>query len=197
MFKLYFAVAVIWSLCLFHVSGDDDGAPHTLINAVQTECEYQGLTIGTRLGDAFNSFDEESNEDRLHHDYMFNHDPHNAAFVKMIHSDRRRRHYSWGLQQSNAKGKSSIRSQNSNHGHSNFTHKPDISVVGHHRHQVNGDRIHHHPNASSSIFKDLGGKSIYLLGDSTLLPIYRALISPIHSMQFFYHFSIANSSAFC
>lgn len=155
------------------VRGGDDG-PFALIGPVQTECEYLGLTVGTKLADAFNSVEEDSDEDRLHHDFMFSQDPHTSAFIKMVHSDRRRRPYSWGLAHSKA---------HLGHGHSNHS-KAAVEAhgaSGSHGHHANGDRIHAHSNASSSIFHSVAGKSIYLLGDSTLMPIYRALVSPIHS----------------
>lgn len=172
-----FLCLVLWLVAFVSVQtvrGDGDG-PFAIIGPVETECEYVGLTVGTKLADVFNSVEEDSDEDRLHHDFFFNQDPHASAFIKMVHSDRRRRHYSWGL----AHGKAHLGHSHSNH--SRVAVEAHGAATGSHGHQANGDRIHAHGNASSSIFHSVAGKSIYLLGDSTLMPIYRALVSPIHS----------------
>lgn len=129
----------------------NDGDPYTMLSAINTECEFLGLTIGTRLCDSFNSYDEFSNQDRLHHDYMFNQDPHNAAFVRLLHSDRHRH----------------VRGEKRNV----TSHVPPNRV----------ERVHHHVNASASIFHAIANKWIYFLGDYSLAPLYRSLLGPLHA----------------
>lgn len=56
---------------LVGITNGNDGDPFTLINPVQTECEYQALMVGSRLSDSFNSYDEEVPfYQRFRHDYQ-------------------------------------------------------------------------------------------------------------------------------
>jgi hypothetical protein len=56
VFSVFFLLAVF--ACKVVIIDSSSGDPYGLITAVQTECEYQALTMGSRLGDAFNSYDE-------------------------------------------------------------------------------------------------------------------------------------------
>ncbi len=50
------------------------GDPYTLINRIQTDCELEALSFGTRLGDAYNSYDEGTEWDvRMHNDFVAEH----------------------------------------------------------------------------------------------------------------------------
>lgn len=61
-----------------------DGDPYGLINAVETECEYQGLTWGSRLADGYNSLDESVQpSDRLSME-IFQESP---SFLKLLHAE--------------------------------------------------------------------------------------------------------------
>ncbi|RYH25571.1 hypothetical protein EON65_15500 [archaeon] len=82
---------IFYFLCFtVHIlqSAAHDGSPYGLIDAVQTECEYQALTWGTRLTDAWNSYDESIPfKDRFGHDFYYQ----SASFSKMIHFEMVRR----------------------------------------------------------------------------------------------------------
>ena len=46
-------------------------APYGMIDEVLTDCEYEGLNIGSELADSFNSMDEATEFDvRVHSDYF-------------------------------------------------------------------------------------------------------------------------------
>jgi hypothetical protein len=52
----------------------DLGEGYSLISRVQTECELEALSYGTKLADSYNYFDEETEWDmRIHNDYMTEH----------------------------------------------------------------------------------------------------------------------------
>ena len=75
--------------CIFQPTFSDVGDPYGLINAVQTECEYQALTIGTRLSDAFNSGDEDVPfYRRFQNDYL----QRISSFHRIIMIEMERRH---------------------------------------------------------------------------------------------------------
>ena len=66
-FILIFVVGIKFGL-------SDLGAPYTLISKVQTECEREALSYGTKLGDSYNDFDELTEWDmRIHNDYITEH----------------------------------------------------------------------------------------------------------------------------
>lgn len=53
---------------------DGSGEPYTLINRVQTECELEALSYGTKLTDSYNYYDEDTEWDmRIHNDYITEH----------------------------------------------------------------------------------------------------------------------------
>jgi hypothetical protein len=56
VFLSFFVLAFL--SCKILITDGSSGDPYGLINEVQTECEYQALTMGSRLSDAFNSYDE-------------------------------------------------------------------------------------------------------------------------------------------
>jgi hypothetical protein len=48
----------------------ESGEPFTLISKVQTKCELLALEAGSKLADAFNNYDEDTEYDaRVHNDY--------------------------------------------------------------------------------------------------------------------------------
>eukprot|EP00981_Chlorochromonas_danica_P013520 scaffold6421_cov251-Ochromonas_danica.AAC.14 len=60
------------------------GELYSLLDALDTECEYQGLTWGSRLADAFNSYEESVPlTDRLSHEF-FHESP---TFLKLLHGE--------------------------------------------------------------------------------------------------------------
>lgn len=67
----------LWMVVLLsnHVKGDVSRTnPFQLINKVQTECEYESITVGTKIADAYNSLTEDRrNPDRLAHPYVKEH----------------------------------------------------------------------------------------------------------------------------
>ena len=69
---------LFWSLLLIfgpmqHITGDY-GDPYGLISKVKTECEYEALTIGSKLVDQFNIYDEGTEMNfRLQNDYLVEH----------------------------------------------------------------------------------------------------------------------------
>lgn len=74
--KLYFCLIYIFIifinniLLVYAAYGD----PYQRITKLQTDCEFHAMKTGTLIGDAFNSFDEDTEWDvRLHHDYITEH----------------------------------------------------------------------------------------------------------------------------
>ena len=50
------------------------GEPYGLISKLQTQCEVEGLSIGTALADNYNSMDEDTEWDqRIHSDFFAEH----------------------------------------------------------------------------------------------------------------------------
>lgn len=50
---------------------DGSGFTQAWISEVQSNCEFEALSIGSRLADRYNSFDEATEWDtRIHHDYL-------------------------------------------------------------------------------------------------------------------------------
>ncbi len=50
------------------------GKPFTLMDKVTTQCELEALSVGTRLADHYNSYDEDTEWDtRIHNDYLVEH----------------------------------------------------------------------------------------------------------------------------
>lgn len=51
-----------------------DGKAYSLISKVQTDCELEALSYGTKLADSYNNFDEQTEWDmRIHNDYLTEH----------------------------------------------------------------------------------------------------------------------------
>lgn len=47
---------------------------YTLMDKITTQCELEALSVGTRLADHYNAYDEETEWDtRIHHDYLVEH----------------------------------------------------------------------------------------------------------------------------
>jgi hypothetical protein len=47
---------------------------YTLLNKLNTECELEALSVGTRLADRYNMYDEQTEWDtRIHNDYLVQH----------------------------------------------------------------------------------------------------------------------------
>ncbi len=147
-------LSVFLLLQIFPCPGDP-GDAYGMINAVQTECEFEALTTGSRLADAYNSYDESvSSIDRTHHQY-YHRVPY---FSRMIHYEVDR-HYSMP----------------SNVHHAQHKHN--------HPHFKSEDKMHH--NSTSNIaFRPMMNKWIYFLGDGTLRPIVSTLLSPFHCKSF-------------
>jgi hypothetical protein len=87
-------LVLVYLLSLLSTALCEVDIPYTFINPVQTECEYMGLTIGTRPSDAFNNYDEFTDFNRLQHDYYYSHDQHNSLFLRLLHSDHS--HHAYG-----------------------------------------------------------------------------------------------------
>lgn len=50
------------------------GKPFTLMDKITTQCELEALSVGTRLADHYNSYDEDTEWDtRIHNDYLVEH----------------------------------------------------------------------------------------------------------------------------
>lgn len=50
------------------------GKPYSLMDKVTTQCELEALSVGTRLADHYNSYDEDTEWDtRIHNDYLVEH----------------------------------------------------------------------------------------------------------------------------
>ena len=57
----------------FYVQAVND-APYGMIDKVLTDCEYEGLNVGSELADEFNAMDEATEFDvRVHSDYCVEH----------------------------------------------------------------------------------------------------------------------------
>lgn len=100
----------IWLVCMAFIMpiySINMGDPFGLLNEIQTECEYQSLTIGSRLSDAFNSYDESVPFYR-----RFNHENHEKmnSFHRMIMLEMERRHLPHFQKDNNLKVKSSLQS---------------------------------------------------------------------------------------
>ena len=67
----FFVLYILFHLNLCH---GELGAPYTLINRMQTECEAQAVIIGSTLADNYNSYDEDTEWDiRLHNEFLVEH----------------------------------------------------------------------------------------------------------------------------
>ncbi len=72
-----FWLGLIGPLVLITIEADND-KQYGMINRVLTECEYDAMTIGSKLGDTFHSFDEKTAiAECLTSDYLFE----NLGFV--------------------------------------------------------------------------------------------------------------------
>jgi hypothetical protein len=72
---------VICFIALFSLIFAIDDKPYGLINKVQTECEYDAISKGSKLGDNYNSFDEKTEvQECLNSDYFSK----NLAFVNYL-----------------------------------------------------------------------------------------------------------------
>ena len=88
MLSLKRLLLVLYHFITISICAAHDGSPYGLIDAVQTECEYQALTWGSRLTDAWNSYDESvAFKDRFGHEFFAQ----SASFSKMIHFEMVRR----------------------------------------------------------------------------------------------------------
>lgn len=142
--------AVIVTVCL-----SDSDLPYTFIGPVTTECEFVALTIGSRLADAFNSYDEFYTGNRFQHEYFHASNIYSNGFMRLHHADLSRHH----LVEPFRKNKTS------HHDHST------TSRVSHKSHQ--------HSNSSS--LHALNDKWLYILGDETMTPVFRSLAFPLLS----------------
>jgi hypothetical protein len=63
---------LIFLLLLYTIkSSSENGDPYGLVTRTQTDCELQSLTQGSRLADAFSSFDEHTELiSRIQHDFI-------------------------------------------------------------------------------------------------------------------------------
>jgi len=105
---------IIILLSIVFVATADIGEPYGLINAVKTECEYQGLLLGTRLSDAFNSYDESvPYYRRLHHRTHLS----NAAFSKIIHIETLHHHLPHLSTSNNKENSRRLSAHGHGHGH--------------------------------------------------------------------------------
>lgn len=78
--------ALKWTKISF---GWTEGEPYGILSPMETECEYQGLTVGSRLADAYNSYEEDIDE--LHrYEHEFFHSAHlgSVAFLRLVHADQ-------------------------------------------------------------------------------------------------------------
>src|SRR5690242_4216106 len=66
-------IAVL-SLLICSVVQGSDGRPYSLISKIQSDCELEALSYGTKMADSYNNFDEETEWDmRIHNDYLTEH----------------------------------------------------------------------------------------------------------------------------
>ena len=66
-------LGLISTLVLIIIEADND-KQYGMINRVLTECEYDAMTVGSKLGDAFHSFDEKTAiSECLSSDYLSEH----------------------------------------------------------------------------------------------------------------------------
>jgi hypothetical protein len=151
MKMLFIEILSIFLALHFLPCPGDPGDAYSMINALQTECEFEGLTTGSRLADVYNSYDESVLPiDRTHH-HFYHRVPY---FSRMIHYEVDR-HYS----------------VLSNSAHSHHKHS--------HPHFKTEDKAHHNSTANVA-FRPLLNKWVYFLGDGTLKPIISTLLSPFH-----------------
>jgi hypothetical protein len=79
-----FSVFLLNILINLQLVSANSGDPFTLIDAVQTECEFEGLTWGSRLADAWNSQDETIDfKLRFSHEFLSQ----SPSFSKMMHHE--------------------------------------------------------------------------------------------------------------
>lgn len=61
-------------LVLLELTVASKGGAYSLLTKVQTDCELEALSYGTRLADSYNNFDEQTEWDmRIHNDYLTEH----------------------------------------------------------------------------------------------------------------------------
>ena len=69
-----------WVSLLLLIAAEND-KPYGLVNKIQTECEYDAMSVGSKLGDNYNSFDETTGLDKcLNNDYFIK----NLGFVDYL-----------------------------------------------------------------------------------------------------------------
>lgn len=79
---MYYHIYILSLLSVNWVFSANDG-PYGMINKLKTDCEYVGITVGSQLADAFNSFDEGTEFDiRVHSDYVLE----NIGFAGFLQS---------------------------------------------------------------------------------------------------------------
>ena len=74
-------VHLLVSLFPFYLCSEEEvansrgaGRPYTLLDKITTQCELEALSVGTRLADQYNMFDEQTEWDtRIHNDYLVEH----------------------------------------------------------------------------------------------------------------------------
>lgn len=136
--------ASLVSLCV-----SDSDWPYTFIDPVTTECEFVALTVGTRLADAFNSYDEFYNGNRMHHEFFHTANSYTSGFMRLFHADSTRHHLT-----------EPFRKNKTTHSLSRTPHKS-------HQHH-NGTSVH-----------ALNNKWLYILGDETMTSVFRSLVFPL------------------
>jgi hypothetical protein len=95
------SLLAIFSFYIYYSVGAP-GDPYGMINSVQTECEYQALTIGSRLCDALNSYEESvSFYRRFDHEYLQK----VQSFHRILMIEMERRHLTNFVQENNLKVK--------------------------------------------------------------------------------------------
>lgn len=84
------------------------GDPYGLLNPTQTECEFQALTLGSRLSDAFNSYDERT---PFYRRFSHEAEENNKIFHRIMMLEMERRHLPGYTKENNLKVKVPILSR--------------------------------------------------------------------------------------
>ena len=139
------------------------GDAYGLISDVQTECEYEALYVGSRLGDAYNSYDETVLPiDRIQHDF-FRRIP---LFSRLIQYE---------LSRHTIPGYHLLPADVSTAGIAASDHNSNT----HSKKQFKGDDKFHH-EVTHSAFKAFANKWIHFIGDATLKTWLHTVILPFH-----------------
>lgn len=128
------------------VDSINPGEAYGLLGPHETECEYLSLTVGSRLSDAFSSYDESVIDlsDRLHHEYFSSNNMGASTFLHLISAEH----------------------SHSAHRRNEQINDNGVTVAG---------SVSSMAKEPSNIYHSMYNKWVYFLGDHSLIPIVRAI----------------------